>query len=75
MVGEVKTLVGAASPLPPEGMLTTAEAASRLGITQSRLYRLLDAGVLPCARFGRVIRVSKVEVERLRLVRELLGDV
>jgi excisionase family DNA binding protein len=42
--------------------LSTAEAASRLGITPRTLYRFIDEGQLPAYRFGRVIRLKANEV-------------
>lgn len=43
--------------------LSTAEAASRLGITPRTLYRFIDEGQLPAYRFGRVIRLKTNEVD------------
>jgi excisionase family DNA binding protein len=43
--------------------LSTAEAASRLGITPRTLYRFIDEGQLPAYRFGRVIRLKEHEVD------------
>jgi excisionase family DNA binding protein len=43
--------------------LSTAEAASRLGITPRTLYRFIDEGQLPAYRFGRVIRLKANEVD------------
>ncbi len=43
--------------------LSTAEAASRLGITPRTLYRFIDEGQLPAYRFGRVIRLKASEVD------------
>lgn len=43
--------------------LSTAEAASRLGITPRTLYRFLDEGQLPGYRFGRVIRLQATDIE------------
>lgn len=43
--------------------LSTAEAASRLGITPRTLYRFIDEGQLPAYRFGRVIRLKAHEVD------------
>jgi excisionase family DNA binding protein len=43
--------------------LSTAEAASRLGITARTLYRFIDEGQLPAYRFGRVIRLKANEVD------------
>ena len=43
--------------------LSTADAASRLGITARTLYRFIDEGQLPAYRFGRVIRLKATEVD------------
>lgn len=43
--------------------LSTAEAASRLGITPRTLYRFIDEGQLPAYRFGRVIRLKTADVD------------
>lgn len=51
-------------PGPPAvEWLSTAEAASRLGITARTLYRFIDEGQLPAYRFGRVIRLRVAEVD------------
>jgi excisionase family DNA binding protein len=38
--------------------LSTAEAATYLGITPRTVYRLIDTGQLPAYRIGRVIRLT-----------------
>jgi len=43
--------------------LSTAEAASRLGITPRTLYRFIVEGQLPAYRFGRVIRLKTSDVD------------
>ncbi|HUS60601.1 MAG TPA: helix-turn-helix domain-containing protein [Acidimicrobiales bacterium] len=43
--------------------MSSAEAASYLGITIRTLYRFIDQGELPAYRFGRVIRLKQQEVE------------
>ncbi len=43
--------------------LSTAKAASRLGITPRTLYRLVDEGQLPAYKLGRVIRLKQAEVD------------
>lgn len=43
--------------------LSTADAAQSLGITPRTLYRFINQGELPAYRFGRVIRVKRVDVE------------
>lgn len=63
------TLWGVTPPEEPRGdgepiqWLSTAEAASRLGITPRTLYRFIDEGQLPAYRFGRVIRLKTGEVD------------
>ncbi len=47
----------------PIRWLSTADAASRLGITPRTLYRFIDEGQLPAYRFGRVIRLKADEVD------------
>lgn len=43
--------------------LSTKDAAAALGITARTLYRFINQGVLPAYRFGRVIRVKRVDVD------------
>lgn len=43
--------------------LSTKDAASALGITARTLYRFINQGVLPAYRFGRVIRVKRIDVD------------
>lgn len=43
--------------------LSTAEAATRLGITPRTLYRFIDEGQLAAYRFGRVIRLQHSDVD------------
>lgn len=52
-----------AVPGDPIRWLSTADAASRLGITPRTLYRFIDEGQLPAYRFGRVIRLKADEVD------------
>lgn len=47
----------------PIHWLSTAEAASRLGITPRTLYRFIDEGQLAAYRFGRVIRLKTADVD------------
>lgn len=44
-------------------LLTPREAAQRLAISESSLYRLTSSGQVPCVRVGRLVRYS---VETLR---------
>ncbi len=43
--------------------LSTKEAAERLGLVPRTLYRLIDEGMVPAYRFGRVIRLSQSDVD------------
>lgn len=43
--------------------LSTADAAASLGITTRTLYRFINQGDLAAYRFGRVIRVKKVDID------------
>ncbi|MCU0267904.1 MAG: helix-turn-helix domain-containing protein [Acidimicrobiales bacterium] len=43
--------------------LSTADAASYLGITPRTLYRFIDEGKINAYRFGRVIRLKQVDVD------------
>lgn len=43
--------------------LSTADAATALGITPRTLYRFINQGDLAAYRFGRVIRVKRTDVE------------
>ena len=52
---------------PADGdWMSAADAARLLGITPRTLYRLIDSGELPAHRFGRVIRIRRGDVERVR---------
>lgn len=42
--------------------LTSSQAARQLGITTNTLYRLIDTQQIPAYRFGRCIRLKKVDV-------------
>lgn len=43
--------------------LSTAQAATVLGVTTRTVYRFIDDGELPAYRMGRVIRLQLDEVE------------
>ena len=51
------------SPSDDLEWLSTPAAAKRLGITSRTLYRFIDEGQLPAFKFGRVIRLKKVDVD------------
>lgn len=44
-------------------MITTTEAARRLGVSDQTIRRLITAGELPAYRFGRQFRVSEVDLQ------------
>jgi excisionase family DNA binding protein len=46
------------------GWLGTKDAAARMGLTLRSLYRFIDEGDLPAYKFGRVIRIKEVDVDR-----------
>lgn len=39
--------------MTPQGMITTKEAAERLGVSMRRVRALIEAGRLPSLQFGR----------------------
>ena len=43
--------------------LSTADAASRLGINTRTLYRLIDDDKIPAYKFGRVIRIQGKDID------------
>jgi excisionase family DNA binding protein len=43
--------------------LSTAEVAAALGLTATTVYRLIDQGLLPAYRLGRVIRCRRTDVD------------
>lgn len=46
-------------------MLTVAEVASQLRVHQATVRRWIAAGILPAARVGGVVRVSREALERV----------
>jgi excisionase family DNA binding protein len=44
--------------------LGTKDASARLGVTLRSLYRFIDEGDLPAYKFGRVIRMKVVDIDR-----------
>jgi excisionase family DNA binding protein len=44
--------------------LSTQDAAARLGVSLRTLYKFIDEGLVPAYKFGRVIRLQQVEVDR-----------
>jgi excisionase family DNA binding protein len=51
----------------PPSLLTVAEAARALRISQRQLRRLIAAGQVAVVRFGRAVRIARGEVERLAM--------
>ncbi len=43
--------------------MSTAAAAEDLGITNRTLYRFIDEGQIAAYKFGRVIRLQRVDVD------------
>lgn len=43
--------------------LSTADAATALGVTPRTLYRFINNGELVAYRFGRVIRVKQTDID------------
>lgn len=44
-------------------ILTTKEAAERLGVTVRRVSALIEAGRLPAARFGRAYMIKESDLK------------
>lgn len=43
--------------------LGTTEAAERLGVVPRTLYRLIDEGLIPAYKLGRVIRLKEADLD------------
>jgi excisionase family DNA binding protein len=52
-----------------EPMLTPAEGAALLGVSESTLRRWLREGLLPCVRLGRSVRLRVADVKSLQAER------
>ena len=50
----------------PGAWMTTAQAASELGVSQGRVRQLLASGQLPGRRFGRAWVIRRADLERYR---------
>lgn len=61
MVGA--TLYDPRSTLQPVEYLTVEEVAERLRVSRMTIYRLCNAGDLPCQRVGRSFRVRPADLE------------
>jgi excisionase family DNA binding protein len=46
----------------PAGLLDPKEIATRIGLSQSSVHRLMDEGRLPHFRFGRARRVAESDL-------------
>jgi excisionase family DNA binding protein len=44
-------------------LLKANEVAQILGISRSQVYKLMDSGVIPVIRFGKIVRVDPGELE------------
>jgi len=47
-----------------DGFMTTLEAAKRLAVSRSKVYLMLNQGLLPQARFGSSVRIPRRAVEQ-----------
>ncbi len=45
-------------------LLSVADVAGTLSVSQKTVRRMLDAGVLPACRVGRLVRIQRAELER-----------
>lgn len=48
----------------PPMLLTVADTIRETGLARAYVYRLIADGELPAVRFGRAIRVRRVDLER-----------
>lgn len=48
---------------PAPAFLTIPQAAARLNLSRSSLYKLIDAGDLPLIKFGKSSRISVTALE------------
>jgi excisionase family DNA binding protein len=46
-------------------LLTVRETASRLSLSESKVYKMIDSGELPVQRIGRAVRVPESAVNFL----------
>lgn len=49
--------------IPEHEWLSTKDAARHLGITPRVLYRLIDEGKLPAYKFGRAVRLRRLDID------------
>ncbi len=48
---------------PSEKLLKMSEAANRLNVSKSTVYRLIVAGTLPAIKIGKQIRIKPADLE------------
>jgi excisionase family DNA binding protein len=46
-------------------LISTAEAAERLGVTKPRVHQLINAGRLPALRIGRTYAIDEADLKKL----------
>lgn len=56
----------ASDPIARLGLITTNEAARRLGVTAPRVRQMKKAGLLPARKIGRDLFFDPADVETLR---------
>ena len=47
--------------------LTTAQAAAELGVSPSRVLKLIEAGRLPAQKFGHAYLIQKKDLAKVRV--------
>jgi excisionase family DNA binding protein len=52
------------APRLPE-FLSVEEAATLAGVSKGVIYEMTHTGALPCAKFGRLVRIPRQALERL----------
>ncbi|HUY28595.1 MAG TPA: helix-turn-helix domain-containing protein [Candidatus Binataceae bacterium] len=54
--------------------VTPAVAAKMLGMSRSKIYELLRAGVIPSRKFGAAIRIPVRSLERMAIAADKVQD-
>lgn len=54
----------------PDGTLTPSQAAKRLGMSRTHLYKILDDGMIPSHRVGRDRRILMSDIIRFEAERQ-----
>jgi excisionase family DNA binding protein len=54
--------------------VSPAEAAKLLGMSRSKMYELLRAGVIPSRKFGASIRIPVRSLERMAIAADRVPD-